>query len=492
VSTISRIIEKHWWVIYLVVFVLGLFWLSVTPVVNNDEFWFGDAAKQIAEGTGYDVKIYPELYQGIKANKLIGFSMLQAIAIQLLGFNLFALRIVSYLCVFIAGWMFFLLAKQKEFNKAHLIPFVLVLNPYVWHVGHVGRPEAVLLLLGICATYLLARPDMNVFNILILAILSCVSYIVFILGLYIGVFVFVVLLYKTSIKKNTSKNVILFVIFSALITLLFLATQGINNLYSTYTGIELKASNLFGSFKSAFTFYVQALLINKMAYPTLLFLVVFLILIWRRRNNVRDSFVADVEIYIHLFICLLFFLYLRRTNMFYTSLIILGIHQLILTVRGHQRLKHSVLIAAIILNISFVVFYTLIFPSPDKIKFRFDLKSEKVMAPVQFRSQLLSADSFIAMEDYKGVLKVNYMPYESYVKRQKVKYVLMDEFTQSQWYGSEIIEYLNKNATAIDSGRTQSLGSRDYEDIPYYLSIRKAYKIVKTKPQHEWKLYQIN
>lgn len=145
VSTISRIIEKYWWVIYLVVFVLGLFWLSVTPVVNNDEFWFGDAAKQIAQCTGYDVKIYPELYQGIKANKLIGFSMLQAIAIQLLGFNLFALRIVSYLCVFIAGWMFFLLAKQKEFNKAHLMPFVLVLNPYVWHVGHVGRPEAILL-----------------------------------------------------------------------------------------------------------------------------------------------------------------------------------------------------------------------------------------------------------------------------------------------------------------------------------------------------------
>ncbi len=478
--------------ILIVVFITGLFWLPISPVVNNDEYWIADAAYQIAQGKGLNVTTYPELYINIRANKFIGYSCFQSISIYIFGYNLFAIRLFSYVSIFIAGWFFMQICGKIGFKHHAWLPLLFVSSPYVWHIGHVGRPEAMLLLCAMCALFLLLRNKSDKRTIILLSVITALSFMVYVLGVFIGVVVFIVLLFRNITRKTTFNMTVVFILINIVLAIVFVLAQGWHNIYITYTGPELNAANLFGSYAVFFSYYINALIISKLAWSTLLIIAVSAAFIFNSKTlRLKNIFTNNIEIWVYLVISLVFFIYLRRTNMYYVVLIIAGMHLLAISLLKNMKNPKGLLILVLGMNAVFVVFYSAIYPPREAIAISENLKSKRIMAPIQFRDQLLDCDSFVAMEDYKGVLKMRQMAFSDYVKTHRIDYLLVDKFTENQWYGTEIIKLAGKKGELIDSGTMGSLGSRDYEDIPYFLSLRKAYNLMKERPRYGWKLYKI-
>jgi hypothetical protein len=488
----SIMVKNYGWFLYASIFLTGLLFLGQTPVVNNDEYWIGDAALNIAKGTGTNVTCYPELYLSIKANKTIGFSLLQSIPVRILGYNLFSLRLVSYISIFLAGYVFFRLSSRNGFSNWIGLPFLFVFNPYVWHIGHVGRPEAVLLLLAMFAAHCVFNRDVSKTYIIVCSLITFIAFFIYILGIYIGVFIAIILLLRIFKKEIKPSLFVLYSLSTAALTGLFVIFQGANNLFITYTGHEMQAGNLFGSFSSAFSFYGSALLTNKMAYSTWVLLLIALGLLIRKVSLGKLN-AASVNIgLIYLLLSLAFFIYLRRTNMYYVVLIIAGLHLLAISLLRNVEKSKWLMFLVLGMNTVFVVFYSAIYPPREVMTVSENLKTRRIMAPIQYRGQLLDCNFFVAMEDYKGVLKTRQMAFGDYVKTHRIEYLLFDEFTEKQWYGAEVLKLAESNGELIDSGTMGSLGSRDYEDIPYFLSLRKAFSLMKERPRYRWKLYSIN
>jgi 4-amino-4-deoxy-L-arabinose transferase-like glycosyltransferase len=479
-------------VFYLFLFIIGLFYLDQTPVVNNDEYWIGDAALRITEGDGFNVKIYPELYETIKSNKTLGYSLLQALMIKIFGFNLFALRILSYLSIFIAGLIIWQYAKRMEYKNGVLLGLLFVCNPYIWHIGHVGRPEAVLVLLSVWSLFLLKTTTWNYQRILLVVMVSGLSFMIYVLGVFLILFISVVLVIN-AIKGTLLKKYLFY--YGALLSIIlffYLGLQGWENLYVTYTGHEMKAANLFGSYSKALTFYLNALVISKMAWTAVILLFTILFVVIKSSLNNVVFKVENKEILLYILATTVFFIFLRRTNMYYVALIITGI--LMLIFMNKELVKKSTIYVSILIliNLTFVLFYLIIYPHRENTK-KFNLPGNScIMAPIQFRDQMLNQKNFIAIEDYKGVLKGGTRSFADYVKKHNIEFVLLDEFTKSQWYAGEILQFVSVNAVKISEGRTHSLGTRVYEDIPYYLSLRNAAVLIKSRPSFEWSIYKIN
>jgi hypothetical protein len=479
--------------IFLVVFIIGLFWLPISPVVNNDEYWIADAAYQIAQGKGLNVTTYPELYINIRANKLIGYSCFQSISIYLFGYNLFAIRLFSYVSIFIASWFFMLICGKIGFKHHVWLPLLFVSSPYVWHIGHVGRPEAMLLLCAMCTLFLLMRNKSDKRTIILLSVITAFSFMIYVLGVFIGVVAFIILLYRNVTKKTSYNNTIIYVLINTVLAIIFVLIQGWYNIYITYTGPELNAANLFGSYAVFFSYYTDALILSKLVWSTLLIVTVSVAFIFNSKTlRLKNIITNNIEILVYLVISLAFFIYLRRTNMYYVVLIIAGLHLLAVSLLRYVEKSKWLLYLVLGMNTVFVIFYSIIYPPREKIAVSENLKTRRIMAPIQFRDQLLDCNSFVAMEDYKGVLKTRQMAFGDYVKTHRIEYLLLDEFTEKQWYGAEVLKLAESNGELIDSGTMGSLGSRDYEDIPYFLSLRKAYSLMKERPRYRWKLYCIN
>jgi 4-amino-4-deoxy-L-arabinose transferase-like glycosyltransferase len=487
----SKYLSVFGTVFYLFLFIIGLFFLDQTPVVNNDEYWIGDAALRITEGDGFNVKIYPELYETIKSNKTLGYSLLQALMIKIFGFNLFALRILSYLSIFIAGLIIWQYAKRMEYKNGVLLGLLFVCNPYIWHIGHVGRPEAVLVLLSVWSLFLLKTTTWNYQRILLLIMVSGLSFMIYVLGVFLILFISAVLVIN-AIKGTLLKKYLFY--YGALLSIImffYLGLQGWENLYITYTGHEMKAANLFGSYSKALTFYLNALVISKMAWTAVILLFTILFVVIKSSINNVVFKAENKEILLYILVTTMFFIFLRRTNMYYVALIITGI--LMLIFMNKELVKKSTIYVSILIliNLTFVLFYLIIYPHRENIKKINFPDNACVMAPIQFRDQMLNQKNFIAIEDYKGLLKGGTRSFEEYIKKHNVEYVLLDEFTQSQWYAGEILQFVSEKAVKVSEGRSHSLGTRAYEDIPYYLSLRNAASLIKSRPAFKWSIYKI-
>lgn len=468
-------------VAYLILFFLGLIFISQVPVYN-DEFGYGDPSFNLVNNLNYRSSFWPEFLKD-SSNPCIGLTFFQAPFVCIFGYNIFSLRIVSYLALFLSGIVFKKIIGHRSQINSSLLPFIFVLNPVLWHIGHNARPESLELLFVLLTIYYLSISKVRNDNkfIVLSAVFLVIAFHIYITAVYLLLAISLIHLYRLIKGELKFNQVLIFWGIVLLGVVIYLSINGYHRVINTFTGDYARVNNitnkpLIDRIKDASFFFYFQLLRSWILIPINSILILSFLFTIVTAKNIQLKITTDLFL---LVVSVGFFILLGRTNPYYGVFIIV---QMLIYYFKTFGMKPIFLVLMFLYSSIFILFYFLSFPIKEKTNLNLSEldKSGVILTPMHFRGKLGDFQRIIAVEDYKNIIKLKEYPFEDYVKKYEIKYILVDSNLKNSWYFRQMDEFLIKNNWQIVlNGSTNKINIRAFEEVPFYISkeaIKNSFK----------------
>ncbi len=141
------------WLYIALYCVVGLSTLHQLPPVFIDEPWFAESSYSVVERGTFERTSFPFRYGDASFAGNI-FLFLNAIPIKIIGFHLYSIRIVTFLCFTATLCLLFMLLRRL-FSSSVAFSMVMLISlcPHMINMSRIARPEGMILFFGSLALY---------------------------------------------------------------------------------------------------------------------------------------------------------------------------------------------------------------------------------------------------------------------------------------------------------------------------------------------------
>lgn len=488
-------------------FIVGLLTLGSFPTIFMDEPWLGEAAYNFAiNGSPHEIS-GPYFANSISwfGNPFI---MLNSLAVKVLGFNIFALRLTSFL-FFIGSLILLYLILKKVFNiaVASIVVILYSIHPFAVNASRLARFESSIIFFFLLGLYLLFNfKEKQPKRALLLGFVFSLPGIIHIPGLFSGIVGLILLYYF----HKCSKSVFYYILGAIPNALIFI--YNFKNNYNFYIGYG-ESNNTFNLSLEQIKAYL-AYLPDGFDFFTYIIIAVAVLAVpgfiklWSDKP-LRKYYIGFISSFLVIY---LWIFILSHPSRFYLVYFLLIGMVLILT---PLYFGNKIIFLAISLFLgSFFIYQDHLwadyFKGADYSFYEKELRktipqNSNVLGKINYRLSFVDCNYF-ALEDFTVFIKDGGQ-FKDYIKKYKIQYIVYDyawdyqSITKNNSHGTpykETQDFLQNNTSLIYIFNDRFFSNRfgpveeNHIFLPYYNLIDVA---SRKKIDHEmyWtKIYKVN